>query len=568
MIQGTGSGVGKSILVAAFGRIFKEMGFRVAPFKAQNMALNSAVTADGLEMGRAQSYQAEACGLLPDVRMNPILLKPSSDNLSQVILLGRTSGNSNASDYYSRYLKHRQIARNAYDELAAEYDLILIEGAGSPAEINLQPRDLVNMQMAHYAGARVLIVGDIDCGGVFAWMKGTYDLIEYAYKPLVHGFIINKFRGDRSLLEPGIGMFEQMINLPVLGVIPYFRGIRVDEEDSIPLQALAREFTADPEQVIIGVIVPPHIANFTDFVPLELEPDVVLRFLRSPAEADLCDCLILPGSKATLADARYLSQGWQGQWQAQGQGRAQGGCQSREQGRAQGQDHPHGEGQQSQGHGQGGKGQSQGPGQLQCQGWFHRVKSACDRGVAVVGICGGYQMLGEKLFDPYGVESDIKETEGLGLLPAMTTISLQKVLKQVNYRTLPSIVFPEALQVTGYEIHMGQTQVIDQTETIDQTQTIGQTQIRGRVQPLFDAPDTAVGVMSEDRPVLGTYIHGIFDNDQARRSFINWLRQRKGLSPRPAGFSYQLFRQEQLDKLAAIVREHCDMERITGWLRS
>lgn len=536
MIQGTGSGVGKSILVAAFGRIFKEMGFKVAPFKAQNMALNSAVTADGLEMGRAQSYQAEACGLLPDVRMNPILLKPSGDNLSQVILLGRADGNSNACDYYSRYLKHRRIARNAYDELASEYELILIEGAGSPAEINLQPRDLVNMQMAHYAGARVLIVGDIDCGGVFAWMKGTYDLIEDAYKPLVHGFIINKFRGDRSLLEPGIEMFEHMINLPVLGVIPYFRDIRVDEEDSIPLHghissgrmplphSQAKEFTADAEQVIIGVIVPPHISNFTDFTPLELESDVVLRFLRSPAEADLCDCLILPGSKATLTDARYLAQG-------QGQGKSQ-----------------DGKSQEGQRH-----------------GWFQRIKDACDRGVAVVGICGGYQMLGEKLFDPHGVESDLKEIDGLGLLPVVTTISLQKVLKQVNYRALPSIVFPETfpepLRVTGYEIHMGQTQIRG-----------------GSVRPLFYTPDTdiveaascrlnTVGVMSEDRPVLGTYIHGIFDDDRARRSFINWLRQRKGLPPRPAGFSYQLFRQEQLDKLAAVVREHCDMERICGWLR-
>ena len=494
MIQGTGSGVGKSVLVAAFGRIFKDMGFKVAPFKAQNMALNSAVTAEGLEMGRAQSYQAEACGVQPDVRMNPILLKPSSDNLSQVILLGRPEGNSNACDYYSRYLEHRRIARQAYDELAEEYDLILIEGAGSPAEINLQPRDLVNMQMARYAGARVLIVGDIDCGGVFAWMKGTYDLIEEACKPLVHGFIINKFRGDRSLLEPGIEMFERMVNLPVLGVIPYFRDIRVDEEDSIPRNAYAGELAADAEQVIIGVIVPPHISNFTDFTPLELEPDVVLRFLRSPAETDLCDCLILPGSKATLADARYLSRG--------------------------------------QNHG---------------QGWFHRVKSACDRGMPVVGICGGYQMLGEKLFDPHGVESDLKEVDGLGLLPAVTTIGIRKVLKQVNYSTLPSAVFPEPLRVSGYEIHMGQTQV----------RGIG-------VVPLFDTPDAAAGVLSGDRPVLGTYIHGIFDGDQARRSFINWLRRRKGLPPRPAGFSYQFFRQEQIDKLAAVVREHCDMERIAG----
>lgn len=257
MIQGTGPGVGKSVLVAAFGRILKDMGLNVAPFKAQNMALNSYVTAEGLEMGRAQVYQAEACGLQPDVRMNPILLKPSADNVSQVILLGRPDGNHSARDYYRRYLRHRKIVKKAYGELASEYEVILIEGAGSPAEINLQHRDLVNMQMAHYAKAKVLIVGDIDRGGVFAWMKGTYDLIQDEFKPLISGFLINKFRGDRTLLEPGIRMFEKKIRLPVLGVVPYFRDIWVDEEDAIP--AHAKEYTLEPEKVLIGVIVPPRI---------------------------------------------------------------------------------------------------------------------------------------------------------------------------------------------------------------------------------------------------------------------------------------------------------------------
>lgn len=490
MIQGTGSGVGKSVLVAAFGRIFRGRGLNVAPFKAQNMALNSYVTADGLEMGRAQVYQAEACGLRPDVRMNPILLKPSADNCSQVILLGRPEGNHNARNYYSRYERHREIVRKAYDELAREYDLIVIEGAGSPAEINLQDRDLVNMQMAYYAGAKVLIVGDIDRGGVFAWMKGTYDLIQDKYKSLVRGFLINKFRGDRTLLEPGIKMFEEeRIKPPVLGVIPYFRDIWVDEEDAIPLHA--RRLKIDTEKVVIGVVVPPRISNFTDFTVLALEPDISLRFLRNPTEVDLCDCIILPGSKAALADSVHLNQ----------------------------------------------------------SGWAMRIREAWGRGAAIVGICGGYQMLGEKLFDPHGVESDLREAKGLGLLPVETTIERQKVLRQVCYRTLPSPVFPQGIMVRGYEIHMGRTE------------------IKGRVLPLFNIPETAVAVMSERSPVFGTYVHGIFDQDQARRSFINWLRQQKGLPPLRSGFSYRLFRQEQLDKLAAVVRENCEMEQILQLLK-
>ena len=484
MIQGTGSGVGKSILVAAFGRVLKEMGMKVAPFKAQNMALNSFVTADGLEMGRAQAYQAEACGLQPDIRMNPVLLKPSADNSSQVIILGRPSGNRNAQDYYGRYHEHRKIVERTYDELASEYDVVVIEGAGSPAEINLQSRDLVNMKMADYARASVLIVGDIDRGGVFAWMKGTYDLIQNQYKPLVRGFLINKFRGDRTLLEPGIKMFEELAGVPVLGVLPYFRDIWVDEEDAIPFRD--RDFVHDCEKVVIGVIVPQRISNFTDFSALDQEPDVSLRFLRSPAEADFCDCLILPGSKATLADALFLSK----------------------------------------------------------QGWFERLKDACHKGAAIVGICGGYQMLGEKLFDPDGLESSLRAIDGLGLLPLETTIAPGKVLRQVCCRTCLSPVFPEDIQVAGYEIHMGRTE------------------IKGPVRQLFDLPDATVGVMAENAPVLGTYVHGFFDEDAARDVFLNWLRQRKGLPPRETGFSYRLFREEQFSRLAALVREHCDLERI------
>ncbi len=488
MIQGTGSGVGKSIMVAAFGRIFKEMGLSVAPFKAQNMALNSYVTADGLEMGRAQVYQAEACGLAPDVRMNPILLKPSADNCSQVVLMGKPAGNRDANDYYARHALHRRIVRQAYDELAREYDIIVIEGAGSPAEINLQSRDLVNMPMAHYARAKVLIVGDIDKGGVFAWMKGTYDLIQEQHKPLVKGFLINKFRGDRALLEPGVKMFEDMVNLPVYGVLPYFRDLWVDEEDAIPQHV--RDLGADMEKIVIGIIVPPRVANFSDFTPLMLEPDVSVRLLRSPAQADQCDCLVLPGSKATLADLEYLRR-----------------C-----------------------------------------GWDRRIQEACRRGTPVVGICAGYQMLGERLFDPHGMESDIRETPGLGLLPLETTIERQKILRQVRYQTAQSPVFPAGMVAEGYEIHMGRTIA------------------KGDVIPVF-ATDTEPGVMSPERPVFGTYVHGVFDGDRPRRGFINWLRRLKGLPASDSGFSYCSFRQNELNKLAAAVRDHCDLERILRMLR-
>ncbi len=490
MIQGTGSGVGKSILVAAFGRILREMGVNVAPFKAQNMALNSYVTTDGLEMGRAQVYQAEACGLRPEVRMNPILLKPSADNCSQVILWGKPDGNRNARSYYSLYERHREIVRKAYDGLAQEYAVMVIEGAGSPAEINLHDRDLVNMQMAHYAEAKVLIVGDIDRGGVFAWMKGTYDLIPDEYKPLVKGFLINKFRGDRSLLDPGIKMFEKTVNLPIFGVLPYFRDIWVDEEDAIP--PCAKEFKIGGEKVAVGIVVPPYISNFTDFTALALEPDISLHFLRRPEETDLCDCIILPGSKASLAGAVHLRQ----------------------------------------------------------YGWDVRIKNACARGVPVVGICGGYQMLGEKIFDPYKVEGDIQETKGLGLLPVETTIKREKVLRQVCYQTLSSPIFTQGITIHGYEIHMGHTE------------------IQGKASPLLDVSESAVAVMSESSPVFGTYVHGIFDNDDARRSFVNWLRQQKGLPPLTSGFSYQFFRQQQLDKLANMVKGNCNLEQILHLLQS
>ncbi|NDY43599.1 cobyric acid synthase, partial [Dissulfurirhabdus thermomarina] len=309
MFQGTGSGVGKSVAAAAFCRVLARRGVRVVPFKAQNMALNSFVTPDGKEMGRAQVFQAEACGLAPDVRMNPILLKPSADAASQVIVMGEAVGHYSARAYYQEFEAHRRVAREAFDALAAEYEVVVLEGAGSPAEINLQDTDLVNMDMAAHARAPVVLVGDIDRGGVFAWIKGTYDLIPEAHRGLVAGFLVNKFRGDPGLLRPGIEAFARLVPVPCLGVLPMFRDIEVDQEDGVHVEALERRGARRPIRVV--VVRPERISNFTDFGSLAAEPDVSLVFARRPEEAEGADCLVLPGTKATMADLEILRRaGW------------------------------------------------------------------------------------------------------------------------------------------------------------------------------------------------------------------------------------------------------------------
>jgi adenosylcobyric acid synthase len=493
MVQGTGSGVGKSILTAALARYFYKRGINVAPFKAQNMALNSFVTLDGLEMGRAQVYQAEACGLEPDVRMNPILLKPSAENQSQVILLGKSKGNKKAREYYADFQEHWEIARNAYDSLASEFDLLVLEGAGSPAEINLQATDLVNMRMAEHAGAAVLIVGDIDKGGVFAWMKGTFDLLREEHKGLVKGFIINKFRGDRTLLEPGIKMFQDMVNRPVVGVAPYQREIWVDEEDSQSLNF--SRATGRGKRVRIGVIHLPRISNFTDFSPLALEKDVSLFYLKDPWEMEDCDCVILPGSKSTLSDAQYLFE----------------------------------------------------------QGWFGKIMEFKEGGGTIVGVCGGYQMLGQTISDPEGVEGELQKVRGLGLLPMETEFRTDKILKRVCYKVIRKGFFEDAREeelgdVFGYEIHMGRTE------------------IRGEVHRFLEADDPSVAVSSKDGSVLGSYIHGLFDSDLFRWAFINRLRDKKGMEPIRNRLLYKEFREEQLDKLEKLVEDHLDMDLISRWL--
>ncbi|HID96991.1 MAG TPA: cobyric acid synthase [Thermodesulfobacteriaceae bacterium] len=398
MFQGTGSGVGKSIIAAALCRVLFRMGVRVAPFKAQNMALNSFVTADGREMGRAQVYQAEACGLDPDVRMNPILLKPTGDSRSQVIVMGRPVDHFSARDYYACHRQHTETVRRAYDSLAADFEAIVIEGAGSPAEINLQATDIVNMNMASHARSPVIVVGDIDRGGVFAWLKGTWDLVPDRHRHLIRGFIINKFRGDVSLLQPGVEQFARMVPVPVLGVMPWFEGIEVDQEDGCFVRSSGAA-VCEEDAVRICVVHLPRISNFTDFAPLGFEHDVDLAFCRSPDQAGRCSCIIIPGTKATRRDLEWMHR----------------------------------------------------------SGWTGYLTEAAARGVMIAGICGGYQMLGLEVKDPDGIEGPPGTSPGLGLLPVSTVMAGRKELSQVRAEVLMPPMIPGTVQINGYEIHMGRT---------------------------------------------------------------------------------------------------------------
>ncbi len=481
MFQGTGSGVGKSVVSAAFCYFLRKMGIRVAPFKAQNMALNSYVTHDGLEMGRAQVYQAEACGVPPDVRMNPILLKPSGDCRSQVIRMGLPCGNYQASDYYRHFDENLKVARQAFDSLARDYDAIVLEGAGSPAEINLQDRDLVNMKMAAYASSPVLLVGDIHKGGVFAWLKGTYDLIEDEHKPLVAGWIINKFRGDVELLKPGVSRFSSMIGLECLGILPWFDEITVDQEDGMFVHETG---TGRPDaQIRVACIHLPRISNFTDLIPLGIEEDVSVTILkRPPGEHSHFDLVIIPGSKNTRADLEWIKDnGW--------------------------------------------------------DAFLDRTRR--ERGI-ILGICGGFQILGQSIRDPGGQEGVAGETRGLGLLPIVTTMAPEKRLTLSKALFKAPQLFENAMEVEGYEIHMGITEACGQVKLLDEEFGI------------------EAGVIDDEAVVIGTYFHGLFDNDLFRRGLLNSIRRRKGLTPLKHTKSYREFRAQQLERLGRWFENSCD----------
>ena len=493
MIQGTMSNAGKSLLTAGLCRIFAQDGYRVAPFKSQNMALNSFITKEGLEMGRAQVMQAEAAGIQPSVLMNPILLKPTNDTGSQVIVNGEVLGTMSAREYFAYKKNLIPAVMEAYNRLDQEYDIIVLEGAGSPAEINLKTEDIVNMGMAKMAHAPVLLVGDIDRGGVFAQLYGTVALLPPEEKEIVKGLIVNKFRGDKTILDPGVKMLEQLCGIPVVGVAPYL-DIQVEDEDS-----LTTRFEAHGETGLIDVAVirTPRISNFTDFNPLESIPGVTVRYVGSVRELGHPDLIALPGTKNTMGDLKWLRQ----------------------------------------------------------SGLETAICKEANKGTMILGVCGGFQMLGESLSDPYGVEEG-GSMHGIGLLPMKTVFSRSKTRTRVEGRICPMGGFfaPLAgIPVEGYEIHMGES-IMTEGNTAAQA-------------PVFSLTDMVSGQNRQDGisagQVLGTYVHGLFERQEAAEGFIRLVAEKKGIDIGSfSGVDFAAFKESQYDILAAGLRENLDLKAI------
>lgn len=464
MFVGTGSDVGKSVVATAFCRIFRQDGYRPAPFKAQNMALNSYATPDGLEIGRAQAVQAEAAGIACHTDMNPLLLKPQSDHTSQVVLNGKPIGNRDAYDYWRRGVSDidfRAEVCAAYDRLAAKFNPIVMEGAGSISEINLRDTDLVNMPMARHAKADVVLVGDIDRGGVFASVYGSVMLQTPEDRRLIKGIIINKFRGDMKLFDEGRRMLEELCGVPVLGVIPYYKDIHIEEEDSV---ALARKsVSVGAGKVNIAVVMLQHLSNYTDFDVLEQDPRVHLYYTNNTDDLRQADVIILPGTKSTLHDLYELRR----------------------------------------------------------NGCAQAILQAHRHGATVLGICGGYQMMGVEVCDPEHVEGDIERLPGLGLLPVSTTMSGEKVTRQVTFRF-------DGHACQGYEIHQG-------------------------------VSDTDEVIVQSDR-CMGTYIHGILDNAPVIEHLLAPFSERLSGAAQP--FDYLAYKEQQYDRLAAHVRRYVDVDRV------
>jgi adenosylcobyric acid synthase len=486
MLAGTGSDVGKSILATALCRIFRQDGYHPAPFKAQNMALNSYATPDGREIGRAQAVQAEAAGLDPETDMNPLLLKPSSDHTSQVVLNGRPIGNRDAYDYFRREGREelRTAVNAAFDRLASHYNPIVMEGAGSISEINLRDTDLVNMPMARHADARVILVADIDRGGVFASAYGSIMLQTPADRQRIVGIIINKFRGNLRLFEDGRRMMEEICGVPVLGVVPYLTDVHIEEEDSVALSGKAVA-ASEGGKVNVAVVLLRHLSNFTDFYSLEQDPRVHLFYTNNTEELRKADLIVVPGSKSTIDDLR----------------------------------------------------------ELRSNGTAQAILQAHRQGATVVGICGGYQMMGLEIHDPEGVEGDCRSFPGLGLLPVRTVLTKQKTTRQVKFRFRD-----DATVCAGYEIHMGRTEAIEQPSPA--------CRILGSA---ADAAEAADGYYA-DAQCFGTYIHGILDNPSVVDALLSRFAER--LSPSASPFDYRAFKEQQYDLLADRVRECLDMDRI------
>jgi adenosylcobyric acid synthase len=507
MVLGTSSHVGKSLLTAALCRIFAQHGYRVAPFKSQNMSLNSAATIEGLEIGRAQALQAEAAGVAPSVHMNPILIKPSGDNSSQVIVHGKIWGRVTAADYHQRRVEELlPFVRESFEILASKYDLIVLEGAGSPAEINLKQHDIANLRMAEMADAQCLLVGDIDRGGVFASLLGTLELLEPDERERIRGFAINKFRGDAGLLRPGLRMIEERVQKRCIGVVPYLHSLMVEEEDSLGMPVMTRaQWTSQTSSqgsldrpLRVAVIALPSFSNFTDFDSLRAEPSVSLLFCRTMEAIRQADVVILPGSKQTVDDLLWMRE----------------------------------------------------------HGLDVEVRQYAKTGL-VVGICGGMQMLGESIADPFGMERE-GSVAGLGLLPIQTIMQVDKVTRNATGEMAATVLFGQHVTdgaVSGYEIHIGQT--------------IYRSGAAHFAVLSSDSGSSSIGndgCISADSRVFGTYLHGIFDDDGFRHQFLRAARAFHKLATADNLYLWKQLREESLERLAREVENALEMDTIFGWV--
>jgi adenosylcobyric acid synthase len=480
MVQGTTSDAGKSLLVTALCRWLLRQEIKVAPFKPQNMALNSAVSADGGEIGRAQAVQAQACKLAPHTDMNPVLLKPNTDTGAQVIVHGRAVGNMDAVAYHDYKKIARAAVLESHDRLASRFDAIVVEGAGSPAEINLRAHDIANMGFAEAVDCPVILVADIDRGGVFAHIVGTLALLSDSERARIKGFVINRFRGDVALLQPGLDWLQDYTGKPVLGVLPYLMDLHLEAEDSLPRQTQANRSAPDYFRVIVPAL--PRISNHTDLDPLRLHPQIDLRFIGPGEDIPSADLILLPGSKSVNADCAWLRE----------------------------------------------------------QGWEQAIRRHLRYGGKVIGICGGFQMLGRMVHDPYGLEGKAGSRAGLSFLDMETTLRPEKQLRNVS-----GFLSADKVPVTGYEIHAGIS--------------VGAALDRPAIQ-LARGPD---GAVSEDDLILGTYVHGLFESEQAFRALLAWA----GLSNAQA-VDYVALRENAIERLADAVEKHLDTRRILSLLQS
>ncbi len=484
-IFGSASDVGKSITVTAMCRIFSNMGIKTAPFKAQNMSNNSFVTYNGDEIGVAQAAQANAAKILPTSDMNPILLKPTSSTGSQIILNGQVYGTTNAKEYYKNTDFLFNEAKKSLGKLSKNFELIIIEGAGSCAEVNLKDEDFANFKIAKTVNADIILVADIDKGGVFAQIIGTLAVLSKSEKKMIKGILINKFRGDKSLFDDGIRYIEQKTQIPVLGLIPYYEGLNIDYEDSLSIDKMVDKTEVDQSKINIAIIKLPHISNFTDFTAFDIEPDVRIHYLTKPLNTDIYDAIIIPGSKNVISDIDWLKK----------------------------------------------------------TQWDKQLKDFVSGGKYLMGICGGYQMLGKSIYDPYSIESNKKECKALGLLDIETTLTKHKSLYNIK-----GVWIDGNIDIEGYEIHMGKTRTSKQTQAIN---------IQFRNGNNVNIPD---GSINSDGHIFGCYIHGIFDDYRFRHYFLRKIAKNKLKSPIQKNMKD--IKEKQYDTLAKHFFDNMDFKKL------